>query len=167
MEAHLSSNWKLATEQQHFSYGQIMLINCQTGEAFRPHDIVRADSSHDSASAADVVRTLAKTANLNDDAKFLVELFLSQRTRSGPMDESELSDAARARLPKFLIGDSADQRTFVVHLHRPRFLAEVVEPDGEEITVLDWYDDPPSNAGLLARLMREAGDFWLAEAERE
>lgn len=167
MEAHLSGNWKLADKEQYFSYGQIMLINSHTGEAFRPYDIVRADSSHNAASAAEVVRTLAKSANLNDDAKCLVELFLSQRTRSGPVDEPEISEAAHARLPKFLIGDSADDRTFIVRLHRPRFLAEVAEPDGGEITVLDWYDDPPADGMLLARVLREARDFWLAEVERD
>jgi hypothetical protein len=76
-------------------------------------------------------------------------------------------NTARKILPKFLIGDSADDRTFLVHLHYPRFVAEVAEPNGEEITVLDWYDDPPIDEIFLARLMREAGDFWLAEGERE
>ena len=77
------------------------------------------------------------------------------------------SETVKTTLPKFLIGDSADARTFIVHLHRPRFLAQIAEPSGEEITVVDWYDDPPADATLLARLTREAGDFWLAEAERE
>lgn len=70
-------------------------------------------------------------------------------------------------LPKFVIADSADERTFILHCHWPRFLAEVSEPDGEEITVVDWYDAGPADEVLLARLMREAGDFWLAEAELE
>jgi len=88
---------------------------------------------------------------------------------------ADLRDAVRERilalrrntLPKFLIGDSADERTFVVHLHWPRFVAQVAEPSGEELPVVDWYDDPPADEKFLARLMREAGEFWQAEAARE
>lgn len=40
--------------------------------------------------------------------------------------------------PKLPIGDCADDRAFIVHLHRTRSLAEVAESGAEEFTVVDW-----------------------------
>jgi hypothetical protein len=71
-----------------------------------------------------------------------------------------------SNFPKFLIGDSPG-RTFVVHLHRPRFVAEVFDEwDGESIEP-KWLDQPLVDAAKLAALMREAGDFYIEEIERE
>lgn len=67
-------------------------------------------------------------------------------------------------LPEWIIGDSSD-RMFVIHLHRPRFIAEVDEDDN--IEVVEWWDTPEADAAALARLMREGGDFYLAEMDRE
>ena len=71
--------------------------------------------------------------------------------------------------PQFLIGDSPDERTFVVHLHHPRFVGEVEEnDDGTESIRPTFIDDIDGmDAAAIARLMREAGDFYVGEIERE
>jgi len=74
------------------------------------------------------------------------------------------------KFPKFLIGDSADERTFVIHLHPPRFIGEVIEHGvmGVPEIVPEWIDDPSElSATDGARLMREAGDFYTGEINRE
>jgi hypothetical protein len=70
------------------------------------------------------------------------------------------------RFPKWLIGDSADDRVFVVHLHWPRFFGEVVE--GPLFKVEPSFIDMPVGlaASELARLMCEAGDFYIGEIKR-
>ena len=70
------------------------------------------------------------------------------------------------KFPKFLIGDDPG-RTFIVHLHFPRFVAELVEVDENETFVPAWFDEPPTDPSYLARLMREAADFYIQEIERE
>ena len=71
--------------------------------------------------------------------------------------------------PRFIIGDSPDDRTFVIHLHHPRFVGEVDEgDDGYERIKPAFIDDIDSMDGsAIARLMREAGDFYISEIERE
>lgn len=84
------------------------------------------------------------------------------------------------KLPKFLIGDSADERTFVIHLHTPRLIMEVVEEYGVGVKLepVEWFDDEESfiateranerePASSLATLLRQAGEFYLRETERE
>ena len=75
-------------------------------------------------------------------------------------------DSWESKFPKFLIGDSPD-RTFVIHLHRPRFVAELIEDGEDEAFEPYWIDEPPTDASYLASLMREAGDFYIEEIERE
>lgn len=83
-------------------------------------------------------------------------------------------------LPKFLIADSGDDRTFIIHLESPRLLLEAIEedPDQAKLEVAEWLEserDFIANelangrepAQTLARVMREAGDFYVAELERE
>jgi len=70
--------------------------------------------------------------------------------------------------PRFLIGDT-ETRTFIVHLHRPRFVGEMLETgDGAEEMRPTFIDEPAElDATAMARLMREAGDFYAAEIEQE
>ena len=76
-------------------------------------------------------------------------------------------DANISLLPKFLIGDTSE-RTFVIHLHNPRFIAEVHEDwDGDKIIPHTWFDTPSLQASELSALLREAGDFYVKEIERE
>jgi len=83
MECHLSPSWKLSTEHAASSYGIPVLVNCQTGEAFGPGDIVKAYPSHGFAPAADVVRRLAKTSHRDEEGAQLISRFLAQR-QEGP-----------------------------------------------------------------------------------
>ena len=95
------------------------------------------------------------------------------------------------KLPKFIIGVSADDRTFIVHLHHPRFVGEMVDAltelrrflilhhprfvgemvegeDGTEEMRPTFIDSIDSmDATTLVRLMREAGDFYHEEIEKE
>jgi len=71
------------------------------------------------------------------------------------------------KFPKFLIADSADDRTFVVHLHYPRFVGVVVEEYAAGVRIEpEFIDDPEPDAAALASLMRQAGDFYMDEIER-
>ncbi len=82
------------------------------------------------------------------------------------------------KLPRFALADSDDNRVFVVHLHWPRFVAEIVErgfdrKSGQprrdlknaDISVEPlWIDQPDDmSPSDIARLMREAGDFYAEE----
>jgi hypothetical protein len=70
--------------------------------------------------------------------------------------------------PKWLIGDSADDRIFVIHLHWPRFVGEVLEDNSPATRIEPTFIDGPGGltAPELARLMRQAGDFYLNEIKR-
>jgi hypothetical protein len=74
-----------------------------------------------------------------------------------------ITDWDESDLPRFIIGDSVD-RTFIVHLHFPRFIGEVI---GNNISP-KFIDQPDTEDVLvMAKLMRDAGDFYVAELERE
>ena len=74
-------------------------------------------------------------------------------------------------LPEWLIADDGSNRDFVVHCHWPRFIAEfsgsrggiimMIDPDSEVITLELKAGREP--AVLMARLMREAGDFYVEQ----
>tara|TARA_R110000868_G_C10605708_1_gene740918 strand:+ start:282 stop:527 length:246 start_codon:yes stop_codon:yes gene_type:complete len=72
-----------------------------------------------------------------------------------------------SKFPKFVIGDSPGGRTFVIHFHHPRFVAELIEDGEDETFKPSWIDEPPNDVSYLARLMRETGDFYVEEIERE
>ena len=77
------------------------------------------------------------------------------------------SNSFEAKFPKFIIGDTED-RTFVVHLHSPKLIAEIiVAEDGSETFDPTFIDSPSNDPALLAKLMREVGDFYIEEIERE
>ena len=73
-------------------------------------------------------------------------------------------------LPKFLYAeDLAGDREFVIHNHWPRFIMEFVDgcgtphfwdPEAEIIALEQKAGREPSL--LVSRLMREAGDFFMA-----
>jgi len=71
-----------------------------------------------------------------------------------------------SKFPKFIIGDTED-RTFVVHLHTPKFIAELIESEEGDTFNPTFIDPPGNNPSILARLMREVGDFYIEEIERE
>ena len=58
-------------------------------------------------------------------------------------------------------------RKLLLHLHYPRFVAELIEDGEDETFEPSWIDEPPSDASYLARLMRETSDFYIEEIERE
>ena len=70
--------------------------------------------------------------------------------------------------PKWLIGDSADDRVFVIHLHWPRFVGEVLEDGSTAARIEPLFIDEPDgmSAPELARLMRQAGEFYQSEMKR-
>ena len=69
-------------------------------------------------------------------------------------------------LPKFLIADDGDERGFIIHCHYPRFIMEFDSCGNGKPA---WIDQPiydPAKgepAGQGARLMREAGDFFMSQ----
>lgn len=74
-------------------------------------------------------------------------------------------------LPKFLVAD-ADERDFVIHCHYPRFIIEYIGARGEPIFIDSEaeyiknelaHDREP--AASIARLMREAGDFFMDQTD--
>lgn len=78
------------------------------------------------------------------------------------------------KLPEWLIADDGEDRDFVIHLHYPRFIVEMLE-DGQGKVILEI--DPMAEvinaelkagrepAALLARLLRKAGEFFQREIE--
>lgn len=77
MERHLSPSWKLSTEHAASSYGIPVLVNCASGEAFGPGDIVKPYPSWGFGPARDAVSRMAKTAHLDGEGTKLVSLFLA------------------------------------------------------------------------------------------
>jgi hypothetical protein len=75
MKASLSPSWALTTEHAASSYGQPVLVNRGTGEAYGPGDVVMLYPSHGYTKAADGVRRLAKTAHLTKAGAALVAKF--------------------------------------------------------------------------------------------
>lgn len=78
-------------------------------------------------------------------------------------------------LPKFLICDDGDDRDFVLHCHFPRLLIEFAENESEKIEgsvvmeidplsafITTEMDSGREPAQSMARIMREAGDFFFA-----
>ena len=56
-----------------------------------------------------------------------------------------------------------DSAIYVIRLHHPGFVAEVIETeDGYEMASPVWLDTPPLDAGILAQIMREAGEAIAA-----
>lgn len=59
----------------------------------------------------------------------------------------------------------------VHHTARPRFsIALTPQDDGSfsaDNDAVTWLDEPPRDARVLARLMREAGDFFAANVRRD
>lgn len=70
------------------------------------------------------------------------------------------------KLPKFLIAENplASEDLFIIHTRRPRFIARVNDP---EIEVIEWLDDPPTDADRLAGLMSRLGDWYRAYCDWE
>jgi hypothetical protein len=73
------------------------------------------------------------------------------------------------KFPKFVIADSADDRTFVIHLHHPRFVGEVTGHYLAAVKIEPEFIDDASDlsAEEMAALMRQAGDFYQEETSRE
>jgi len=66
-----------------------------------------------------------------------------------------------SKLDRWLIAENIESsRQYIIHTQQPRFIGEILdnEDGGNDVTELIWIDEPPPNAGFLARLMREAGD---------
>lgn len=67
------------------------------------------------------------------------------------------------KLSKFLMCfDKGKETKYVLHTENPRFIATVtVNPDKTiDIIPSEWIDKPIANASLLAKLMREMGDWY-------
>jgi len=72
------------------------------------------------------------------------------------------------RLDEWLIAENVDgSRQFILHSQYPRFVGEIVDNDrgGSDVTEFEWMDEPPLDATIMARLMREAGEA-IAEYDR-
>lgn len=80
------------------------------------------------------------------------------------------------RSPRFLIGypEAEDDREYVIHLHYPRFIGEILydERGGGGIRISPVFIDDPmdfcktktgSPAQIMARLMRETGDWYTEQ----
>jgi hypothetical protein len=78
------------------------------------------------------------------------------------------------KLPRFIIADDGEDRDFVVHLRYPRFIMEFHGNVGTPLFIDDERDfmqdelaagrEPSST---LAKLMREAGEFFAEQMARE
>ena len=71
----LSGTWELSTDHAASSYGQPVLVNRTTGEAYGAADIVKPYPAWGFMPAAEAVRRLAKTAKLDADGRDLVAKF--------------------------------------------------------------------------------------------
>ena len=79
MKVTLSPSWELTTEHAASSYGQPVLVDHATGDAYGPGDVLRAYPSFGFLPAAAVVARLAKTAHLDAAQRALVARFVALR----------------------------------------------------------------------------------------
>ena len=68
------------------------------------------------------------------------------------------------KLPKHLLCESTEtDKAYIFHTAEPKFVMVMGERnedgsiDSEEV---HWIDDPPTEASEVARLMKDAGDFY-------
>ena len=86
-----------------------------------------------------------------------------------------IASTDRESLPKFLIADDgSSERDFVVHCHYPSFILEFIADqavpyfvDSEEGFIATERAAGREAAATLARLMREAGDFFSEAVESD
>ena len=74
------------------------------------------------------------------------------------------------RIPKFILGSDCHEALvgasqwgdseYVVHLHSPRFVGEVLHDDEGTTIKPHWIDEPEADAMSIAQLMREVGDWY-------
>ena len=77
MEIVLKPSWILTTDHSASSYGQPVLVNRGTGEAFGPGDVLEAYPSWGWLPARDAVKRMLKTVELSEDQKGFVEKFFN------------------------------------------------------------------------------------------
>jgi hypothetical protein len=77
MKVTLLPSFELTTEHASSSYGQPVLVNRDTGEAFGPDDIVKCYSSWPHQPARRAVERMARRKKLSDDQKAFVIRFLN------------------------------------------------------------------------------------------
>jgi len=75
VQVNLSGSWELSTDHAASSYGQPVLVNRTTREAFGPGDILEPYPSYGFMPAAEAVRRLSKTAKLDAEGRDLVAKF--------------------------------------------------------------------------------------------
>jgi hypothetical protein len=73
----LKPSWELTTEHAASSYGQPVLVNRGSGEAYGPGDILRPYTSWGYITAAAAVERMTSIRNLTDDERIFVERFVN------------------------------------------------------------------------------------------
>ena len=65
---------------------------------------------------------------------------------------------------KFVVAKDDNYDEFVIHLHKPRFIGVVtIKSPIISIENPTFIDDPGVDAQAIARLMREAGEFYAKQ----
>lgn len=83
-------------------------------------------------------------------------------------------DPFQIEFPKFLVGypDEGDEREYVIHLHRPQFVATVYESEEGEVELVPTYIDTPSDHLVgtpeqvnqqLEQLLDEAAEWYTIQ----
>ena len=75
MTVPLSPTWILSDAHATASFGQPVLINCETGEAYEPRDLVKLYPSHEPIIAKLAVMHLVRTLNLSAAERQAVSRF--------------------------------------------------------------------------------------------
>jgi len=76
MKVTLSSRWELFTDHAASSYGQPVLVDLDTGDAYGPSDIVQPEPGRGYMRATLVVQRLAQAAELDTAERALVARFV-------------------------------------------------------------------------------------------
>jgi hypothetical protein len=90
--------------------------------------------------------------------------------RRKKMTESKVPDV---QVPRFLHCSSLQdpqEREYVLHTQKPRFLAVLVEDEEKEadaLEIVSWFDDVPADDFTIARLQRAVTDWFAVEVEKE
>ena len=156
----LTPSWMLTTEHPSSHDGIPVLVNRTTGEAYGPHDVVRAYASPGLAPAAHFVVRIVKTKHFTDDEKVAVGNYLRQWPE-GPQLDTELIHKHDFQFIRAAIEELVNEYGHPDDIPLGALAQKGVEPSVAEKceALLSSEDFPEDHGEAVAKWLRVIGEF--------